>query len=311
MPPSPRPQLKPEAVEALATWVKMGLPWPDGVAVAAPKMSVEEARKHHWSFQPVRRPEVPTVKNAAWVKNPIDAFILAKLEEKGLAPSAPADRRTLIRRVSFDLIGLPPTPEEVEAFVADPAPDAYEKLVDRLLASPRYGERWGRHWLDVARYSDTKGYVFTEERRYPYSYTYRDYVIRSFNEDLPYDQFIVQQLAADRLPLGDDKRPLAALGYLTLGRRFLNNPPDIIDDRIDVTMRGFQAMTVGCARCHDHKFDPIPTRDYYSLYGVFASSTEPKDLPVIGPSDEPARRRRSRPELKKRKDAVAGVQGGA
>ena len=194
------------------------------------------------------------------MKNPIDAFILAKLEEKGLAPSKPADRRTLIRRVSFDLIGLPPTPEEVEAFVADPSPDAYEKLVDRLLASPHYGERWGRHWLDVARYADTKGYVFTEERRYPYAYTYRDYVIRAFNEDLPYDQFIVQQLAADRLPLGDDKRPLAALGFLTLGRRFLNNQPDIIDDRIDVTMRGLLGLTVGCARCHDHKFDPIPTR---------------------------------------------------
>ncbi len=200
MPPSPRPQLPAESVEALATWVKLGAPWPDGVAIAAPKMSVDEARKRHWSFQPVRKPEPPPVKDAAWVKNPIDAFVLSKMEAQGLAPSRPADRRTLIRRVSFDLIGLPPTPEEVEAFVADQSPDAYEKLVDRLLASPGYGERWGRHWLDLARYSDTKGYVFTEERRYPYSYTYRDYVIRAFNEDLPYDQFIVQQLAADRLP---------------------------------------------------------------------------------------------------------------
>ena len=180
--------------------------------------------------------------------------------------------------------------------------------MDRLLASPHYGERWGRHWLDVARYADTKGYVFTEERRYPYSYTYRDYVIRAFNEDLPYDQFVVQQLAADRLPLGDDKRPLAALGFLTLGRRFLNNPPDIIDDRIDVTMRGLPGLTVGCARCHDHKFDPIPTRDYYSLYGVFASSTEPKDLPVIGPSDDPAEAAAFEAELKKRKDAVAAFK---
>ena len=308
MPPPPRAQLPPESIEALTTWVKMGAPWPDGVALAAPKMSVDEARERFWSFQPVRRPAVPVVKNAAWVKNPIDAFILAKLEAKGLAPSRPADRRTLIRRVSFDLIGLPPSPEEVEAFVSDPSPNAYEKVVDRLLASPRYGERWGRHWLDIARYSDTKGYVFTEERRYPYSYTYRDYVIRSFNEDLPYDQFIVQQLAADRLPLGEDKRPLAALGYLTLGRRFLNNAPDIIDDRIDVTMRGFQAMTVGCARCHDHKFDPIPQRDYYSLYGVFASSTEPKDLPVIGPSDDPAQAAAFGAELKKRQDAVAAFK---
>ena len=283
----------------------MGAPWPDGPAVAAKQTSSEDARKRHWSFQPVTNPAIPAVKNPAWVKNPIDAFILAKLEEKNLAPAQPADRRTLIRRVSFDLIGLPPTPEEVEAFVADPSPNAYEKVVDRLLASPHYGERWGRHWLDVARYSDTKGYVFTEERNYPYSYTYRDYVIRAFNEDLPYDQFILQQLAADRLPLGDDKRPLAALGYLTLGRRFLNQTPDIIDDRIDVTMRGFEALTVGCARCHDHKFDPIPTRDYYSLYGVFASSTEPKELPIIGPSQDPAAAAAFDAELKKRKDAVA------
>jgi mono/diheme cytochrome c family protein len=308
MPPSPRQPLPPESVEALATWVKIGAPWPDGATVAVKGASIDAARQHHWSFQPVRKPVVPAVKDAAWVKNPIDAFVLARLEEKGLAPSRPADKRTLIRRVSFDLIGLPPTPEDVDAFLNDPAADAYEKVVDRLMASPHYGERWGRHWLDVARYSDTKGYVFQEERRYPYSYTYRDYVIRSFNEDLPYDQFIVQQLAADRLPLGDDKRPLAALGYLTLGRRFLNNQPDIIDDRIDVTMRGLQGLTVGCARCHDHKFDPIPTRDYYSLYGVFASSTEPKELPEIGPSDDPAQAAAFAAELKKRTDAVAAFK---
>ena len=280
MPPPPRPQLPPDAVAAADGLGEDGAPRGRTAPPSQPGESRSRRRgKKHWSFQPVRKPEPPPVKDGAWVKNPIDAFILSKLEAQGLAPSRPADRRTLIRRVTFDLIGLPPTPEEVEAFANDPAPDAYEKVVDRLLASPHYGERWGRHWLDVARYADTRGYVFTEERRFPYSYTYRDYVIRSFNEDLPYDQFIVQQLAADRLPLGDDKRPLAALGYLTLGRRFLNVQADIIDDRIDVTMRGFQALTVGCARCHDHKFDPIPTRDYYSLYGVFASSAEPKDLP--------------------------------
>jgi hypothetical protein len=158
----------------------------------------------------------------------------------------------------------------------------HDKLIEELLASPAYGERWARHWLDVARYADTKGYVFEEERRYPYSYTYRDYVIRSFNEDLPYDQFIVQQLAADLLPLGEDKRPLAAMGFLTLGRRFLNNQHDIIDDRIDVVSRGTMALTVACARCHDHKYDPIPTKDYYSLYGVFASCNEPSDKPLLG-----------------------------
>ena len=260
MPPPPKAKLAPEAVEALTAWVKMGAPWPDGPAVTAKGAVHRRGAAEALVVSAGEEAGRPVGQDPDWVKNPIDAFVLAKLEEKGLAPSPPADRRTLIRRVSFDLIGLPPTPEEVEAFVADPSPDAYEKLVDRLLASPRYGERWGRHWLDVARYADTKGYVFTEERRYPYAYTYRDYVIRAFNDDLPYDQFIVQQLAADRLPPGDDKRPLAALGFLTLGRRFLNNQPDIIDDRIDVTMRGLLGLTVACARCHDHKFDPIPTR---------------------------------------------------
>ena len=167
--------------------------------------------------------------------------------------------------MSYDLTGLPPTASEVDAFLSDKSPRAYEKVVDRLLASPRYGERWARHWLDVARYADTKGYVFEEDRNYPNAYTYRRWVIDAFNRDLPYDQFITQQLAADRLPsvqTGDDKTPLAALGFLTVGRRFLNSQPDIMDDRIDVTMRGFQGLTVACARCHDHKFDPIPTQDY-------------------------------------------------
>ena len=215
-------------------------------------------------------------------RNPIDAFVLAKLSDKGLSPAPRADRRTLIRRAYFDLIGLPPTAEEVEAFEKDSARRRWEKVIDRLLASPHYGERWGRYWLDVARYADTKGYVFNEDRNFPYAYTYRDYVIRSFNEDKPYDRFVIEQLAADQLALGDDKRPLAAMGFLTLGRRFLNNQHDIIDDRIDVVTRGLMGLTVTCARCHDHKFDPIPTTDYYSLYGVFASSIEPKELPLIG-----------------------------
>ncbi len=283
----PKAKLNDAALAAFADWVKMGAPWPENDVVKGPA-KIADVRQSHWAFQPVKKPAIPLVTDREWAKAPIDAFILAGLEPKGLKPSVAADRRTIIRRVSFDLIGLPPTPDEVEAFVADLAPDSYEKLIDRLLASPRYGERWGRHWLDLARYADTKGYVFTEERRFPYSYTYRDYVIRSFNEDLPYDQFILQQLAADQLPLGDDKRPLAAMGYLTLGRRFLNNTHDIIDDRIDVTMRGLQGLTVACARCHDHKFDPIPTKDYYSLYGVFSSSTEPKELPLIGKPEQTA-----------------------
>jgi Protein of unknown function (DUF1553)/Protein of unknown function (DUF1549) len=237
--------------------------------------------KNHWAFQPVCRPILPAVKDGAWPRTSVDRFVLAKLEEKGLTPSPPVDRRTLIRRATFDLLGLPPTPEEVAAFEAEPAPDAYARLIDRLLASPHYGERWGRYWLDVGRYADTKGYVFFEEAQFPWAWTYRDYVIRAFNDDLPYDRFLLEQLAADRLPPGKDKRSLTALGFLTLGGRFMNNAHDIIDDRIDVVSRGLLGLTVGCARCHDHKYDPIPTRDYYSLYGVFASCAEPTVPPLF------------------------------
>ena len=273
-------RLAPEVVADFQAWIRRGAPDPRASGDSR-GLNLAKARQH-WAFQPPKESPLPAVKQKDWVRNPIDAFVLAKLESSGMRPSAPADRRTLIRRASFDLIGLPPTIEEIEAFVKDPAPDAWERLIDRLLASPRYGERWARHWLDVARYSDTKGYVFQEERRYPYSYTYRDWVIRALNEDLPYDQFLVQQIAADRLKLGEDKSALAAMGFLTLGRRFLNRLPDIIDDRLDVLCRGTMGLTVACARCHDHKFDPIPTKDYYSLYGVFASSIEPKDLPLLG-----------------------------
>jgi mono/diheme cytochrome c family protein len=301
----PKGKLSDEAIAHLTEWVKMGAPWPEETVKAdASSQSVTEVRRKHWAFGPVRKPSLPAVKKTDWEKTPIDAFVLAGLEAKGLTAAPAADRHTLIRRVTLDLHGLPPTPEEAAAFEADRSPDAYARLVDRLLASPRYGERWGRHWLDVARYADSKGYVFTDERRYPFAYTYRDYVIRAFNEDLPYDQFVLQQLAADQLPLGEDKRPLAALGFLTLGRRFLNNIHDIIDDRIDVTMRGLQAMTVGCARCHDHKFDPIPQKDYYSLYGVFASSVEPKDLPLIMMPERTAELAAFEKELAKRKGEV-------
>ncbi len=303
MPPKDSERLSAAQVDALAAWLRMGAPWPAGGAGAAAG-TVAEVRKTHWSFRPVRRPALPAVQHGDWVRNPVDRFILAKLEAKGLAPSPEANRRTLIRRVTFDLTGLPPTPEEVEAFVGDGRADAYERLVERLLASPAYGERWGRHWLDVARYADTKGYVFTAERRFPYSYTYRDHVIASFNEDRPYDRFLVEQLAADQLPLGSDRRPLAAMGYLTLGRRFLNNPHDIIDDRIDVVTRGLMGLTVSCARCHDHKYDPIPTRDYYSLYGVFASSVEPAELPLLAQPDATAGPTPFQKELKVRQEKV-------
>ncbi|MCA1595975.1 MAG: DUF1549 and DUF1553 domain-containing protein, partial [Chloroflexi bacterium] len=241
------------------------------------------------------------------MKSPIDAFVESRLEHRGLAPAPAADRRTLIRRATYDLIGLPPTQDEINDYLVDRSPDAFAHVVDRLLASPHFGERWARYWLDIARYADTKGYVFVEDRSYPFAYTFRDWVIRSLNEDMPYDQFLVDQLAADQVtPL--NKKNLAALGFLTVGRRFLNNPPDIIDDRIDVVCRGMMGLTVSCARCHDHKFDPIPTKDYYSLYGVFQSTDEPKDLPVI---DTRARQEAFdlyTRELKSRQDALAAYK---
>jgi hypothetical protein len=280
----PKKKLPERAIADLTAWVKMGTPWPDSGNSRATTGPDVDSWKSHWAFQRVGAPAPPATPGSTWPLTDIDRFILAGLAKKELEPNRPADRRTLIRRATFDLIGLPPTAEEVAAFEADASADAFAKVIDRLLASPHYGERWGRHWLDVARYADTKGYVFTQERRYPYSYTYRDYVIRAFNEDVPYDRFIMEQLAADRLVAhGEaDKKTLAAMGFLTLGRRFLNNTHDIIDDRIDVVSRGLLGLTVACARCHDHKYDPIPTKDYYSLYGVFASSVEPKDLPLIG-----------------------------
>ncbi len=294
MPPKNK-KLSDEQIASLEAWVKMGAPLPRSTAARA-IADIAEIRARHWAFQPMRKPTPPAVRNERWVQTPLDNFVLARLEKKNLKPAAVADRRTLIRRVTYDLIGLPPRPEEVEAFLQDKRPDAYEGLVERLLASPHYGERWARYWLDVARFADTKGYLpGGEERRYAFSFTYRDYVIRAFNEDKPYDRFIIEQLAADLLPGAlerrtnataaaegpGDQRALAALGFLTLGRRFLNNQNDIIDDRIDVVTRGTLGLTVTCARCHDHKFDPIPTKDYYALHGVFASSEEPAELPLL------------------------------
>ena len=286
--PEKEDKLPDNQIAALAEWVKMGMPWPEGEPLR--QSAQQEAAAKHWSFQPIRDPQPPEVKDPQhWAKSPLDQFVLARLEAAGIEPAAPADKRTLIRRATFDLTGLPPTAEEVAAFENDASPEAFERVVDRLLASPRYGERWGRYWLDVARYADTRGYLAGgEERRYAYSYTYRDWVIRALNEDLPYDQFLIEQIAADQAPTKSDPRTLAAMGFLTLGRRFLNSQPDIIDDRIDVLCRGTMALTVGCARCHDHKFDPIPQKDYYALYGVFASSLEPKDLPALPDSRDAA-----------------------
>ena len=290
MPPGDK-QLAPEQIRALEEWVRMGAPDPRTNAPEAGHSYVVDfasARKH-WAYQPVKEPAVPTPPDANhWAQTPIDAFILAKLDEKGLSPSQKADKVTLLRRATFDLIGLPPSPQEVTDFLADNDTNAFAKVVDRLLASPHYGERWGRHWLDLTHYADTRGVEGgNRDERYPYSYTYRDYVIRAFNEDLPYDQFLRQQIAADKLATNTDRRDLAALGFLTLGNRFNNSPNDVIDDRIDTVCKSTMALTVTCARCHDHKFDPIPTKDYYALHGVFNSCEEPKEEPLIEtPADQ-------------------------
>jgi hypothetical protein len=270
-------------------WVRRGAPDPRVAAMAAGGKAYGGVGKAHWAFQPVKKPDVPVVKDASWVQSPVDNFVLARLEGVGLHPNPIADKRTLIRRVTFDLIGLPPSEPEIQRFVADDSPDAYDKVVERLLASPQYGERWARYWLDVARYSDTKGDPpKRNDPRFPHAWTYRDYVINAFNTDKPYNQFILEQLAADRLVVEDEDRAkakhqeppidrsvLAALGFLTLGNQFDGRRDDVIADQIDVTTKAFLGLTVACARCHDHKFDPIPTKDYYSLYGVFANTVEP------------------------------------
>jgi hypothetical protein len=291
----PKGKLPDQAVADLTTWIRLGAPWPAGSASSAPgveslaTMNPVEAARRHWAFQPVHEPALPAVMNRAWVQSPIDAFVLARLEAKHLAPAPPADRRTLIRRATFDLTGLPPTPAETEAFVSDTAPGAFARVVDRLLASPHYGERWGRYWLDIARYADTRGYlVANRERKYFWAFRFRDWVIRALNDDMPYNQFLELQLAADLMPHPeDDNSSLAALGYLTVGRRFLDHRPDIIDDRIDVVSRGMMGMTVTCARCHNHKFDPIPQEDYYSFYGVLDASVD-KDYPLSFTKESPA-----------------------
>jgi hypothetical protein len=316
MPPDGR--LSEEQMGTIEQWVKAGAVWPAEVAPQPnkAKSSVFEQAKDHWAFQPIRTEIVPADVEPLQVPHRdaavIDQLIDAELQEVGLHRNQAADRPTLIRRATFDLHGLPPTPQEVKEFESDFSNDAWPRLIDRLLASPRYGERWARHWLDVARYSDTKGSVRLKDNPlYPAAWTYRDYVIQSFNEDLPYNQFVLEQLAADQLSaahpgtrnLVADRNPqsLAAMGFLTLGQRFINSPNDIIDDRIDVVTRGLLGLTVTCARCHDHKFDPVPTADYYSLHGVFASSYEPDVPELILPTTELVKHRGYLEELERRK----------
>ena len=292
MPPSGK--LPKEEIAALEKWAGMGAPWPrleqaaDRAAEgpeAPTKATADPTKTDHWAFQPVADHAPPTVKNSAWVRTSIDQFILAKLEEKGLQPAAPAAKLTLPRRAKFDLHGLPPSLDEIEEFLADESPRAFANLIERLLASPHYGERWGRHWLDVARYADSTG--VDEDKPYIHAWRYRDYVIEAFNRDLPYDQFVREQIAGDLLPPppGQDVNinGIVATGFLSLGPKALAQQDkvqmvyDVVDEQIDTTSKAFLGLTISCARCHDHKFDPILTKDYYSLASIFASTASYDD----------------------------------
>jgi hypothetical protein len=268
MPPSEAKPLSTKQIDLLRQWITDGAKY-----------------EQHWAFRPIESVKVPEVEEKRLTD--VDKFVIAKLKEKNLDLSKPATKQQLIRRATFDLTGLPPTWAEVTDFLNDSSPHAFEKIVDRLLDSSAYGQRWGRHWLDIARYADTHGGAAIGFKKFAFSYTYRDYVIAAFNKDLPYNQFVIEQLAADQLGLAENAEQLAALGFLTVGMQF-RNPHNKIDDQIDVVTRGLMGLTVSCARCHDHKFDAIMTKDYYSLYAAFASSQKPEELPLIGtpePSD--------------------------
>lgn len=279
----PKGKLADNVIADFEAWVKMGAPDPrEGKAVAAPKKYEIDLVKgrEFWAFVGPKKVTPPEIRNPKFeIRSPIDAFLLAELTKKGLSPVGDADKRTLVRRVYLDLTGLPPTSDEVEAFVADTAPDAFEKVVDKLLASPRFGERWGRHWLDVARYAESSGKVVN--MNYPHAWRYRDYVIAALNSDKPYDQFIKEQLAGDLLTTNDPKlkaERIIATGFLAIGAKILNERSglqfelDVADEQIDVTTQAFLGITAACARCHDHKFDPIPQKDYYALAGIFRST---------------------------------------
>lgn len=307
----PDGKLADSEIALLKQWIEMGAPHPEhGQPLAAapkPQSRIDlDAARQYWAFQPIVQPELPAVENSAWVKNPIDAFVLANLEANQLTPVTPASKRALIRRATFDLTGLPPTPEEIAEFLADESPQAFEKVIDRLLASPHYGERWGRHWLDVARYADSNG--LDENIAHGNAWRYRDYVIASFNEDKPYDQFLLEQLAGDLLlkakkadavdkskltPLTPEEAELLiATGFLTLGPKVLAEQDqtkllmDVIDEQIDTVGKAVFGLTFGCARCHDHKFDPISAQDYYALAGIFKSTYTMESLKTIAKWNE-------------------------
>ena len=292
----PKGKLPEADIAALVKWVKDGAAWPDSGATAnapAPKPGqlFSDEQRRFWAFQPVAETAIPVVKNNEWVRNPIDAFVLARLEAKGMLPAKPADRRTLLRRVTYDLTGLPPTPQEIRDFVDDNSAHAWEHVIDRLMRSPQYGESQARHWLDIARYADSNG--LDENTAFANAWRYRDYVIKSFNEDKPYDQFIREQIAGDLLPDADTNSDrLTGTGFLVLGPKLLAEPDkqkmklDIADEQVDTIGKAFLGLTLGCARCHDHKFDPIPTRDYYGLLGIFTSTRTMKNLSTVAAAHE-------------------------
>jgi hypothetical protein len=287
----PQGKLPAAQIDGIREWIAAGSPVPQtasatqsasgtGLRPAALRGKITEEDKKFWAFKPLARPEAPATKRADWVNNAIDRFILANLEKNGLQPAPQVDKTTLLRRATFDLTGLPPTEKELADFLADKSPAAYEKVIDRLLASPRYGERWGRQWLDVMRYADSTG--SDEDHRYPHAWRYRDYVIKAFNDDMLYDEFVREQLAGDVLAAdpnsGVGYRGIVATGFLALGKKALAQKDlplkryDVVDDQIEVTSKALLGLTVNCARCHDHKFDPIATKDYYQFAAAFAST---------------------------------------
>jgi hypothetical protein len=295
----PKKKLDEDVIAAFEKWIAMGAPDPRGGSTQVKKYDIDiEKGRQFWSFQPLKKTLPPAVKDATWPKSDIDRFLLSALEAKGLKPVADADARTLLRRVYFDLIGLPPAPNAVEAFVKDHAARpqaALEKVVNQLLASPQFGERWGRHWLDIARYAESSGR--TVNFAYPHAWRYRDYVIAAFNADKPYDQFIREQLAGDLLPTKDSKEKAefsVATGFLAIGPKTHDERSrqqfmmDVADEQIDVTFQAFQGLTVACARCHDHKFDPIPQKDYYALAGIFRSTETCFGTPRLFLSNHPS-----------------------
>jgi len=260
------------------------------VAAADLDTELEDAKANHWAFRPPQRHQPPPVPasfpapvQAAWEGSAIDRFLAREIAAAGFVPSPEAEPRLLVRRLFVDLTGLPPSAEEADAFCRDPSEAAYRELVEKLLASQEHAEHWARRWLDLARYADTMGYAFDGQASgYPFAWTYRDWVVQALHEDLPYDRFVTLQLAADLVRPPPPREDLAALGFLTVGRTFLGNEHDIIDDRIDLVTRGLMGLTVACSRCHDHKYEPITMADYYALHGIFASSAIPEELPVIG-----------------------------